>query len=148
MNAIITYTWELGEGTLTDSDNDGTYEVILENVPEGTYTITLTINAGDEYDFKRYSITLNAITSPEELFMFWVILIVAVSAASVLSIYIIEYQKILKYPKPVRKIRESRKKLKKKKAPKLNLRSRDEILDSIFEKEVGDFSKIVKGKYK
>jgi hypothetical protein len=147
-NAVITYIWELGEGTLTDLDNDGTYEAILENVPEGTYTIIFIIQTGDQYDFKRYSITLNAIFSVEEFFMFLIILIIAVSAAAVLGIYIIAYQKVLKYPKSVRKVRGSRKKLKKKKAPKLDLMSREQSLDYIFENELGDYSKTLKKKFK
>ena len=76
------------------------------------------------------------------------LLIISTSAAITIGAYLVAYQKVFKFPRPVRKVRSFRNKLKKKKAPKLTLASRDETLDSIYQAELGDFSKKLKIKYK
>ncbi|GAG95307.1 unnamed protein product, partial [marine sediment metagenome] len=50
-NATVRYTWELGQGYLTDDDNNGIFEVTLENIPEGT-SINLKVSFNDLKDGK------------------------------------------------------------------------------------------------
>ncbi|MEJ2278402.1 MAG: hypothetical protein P8Y70_11735 [Candidatus Lokiarchaeota archaeon] len=147
-NATVRYTWELGQGTLTDKNNDGVYEASLSNLREGTYIITITAFAGDDYEFERFRITLNVIRPPGETFLFQVLTIVGVAATIGISGYLIAYQRVLKYPKPVRKIRKFKKNLKKKKIPDLELRSREKVLRSEYEKNLGSLSKEINAKTK
>ncbi|MFX1567362.1 MAG: hypothetical protein ACFFCV_03240 [Promethearchaeota archaeon] len=60
--AIVTYIWAYGQGELEDPDNNGIYEVLLENVREGFHIITIIAFAGEDYDFEPYELTLIVIT--------------------------------------------------------------------------------------
>lgn len=51
-DAYVTYTWEGGDGILTDLDNDGIYTGVIPNVPSGTYTITISAFAGTILNYK------------------------------------------------------------------------------------------------
>ena len=135
-NALVTYTWALGQGTLLDSNNDGIYETTLTNVPEGTYTITISVYAGDNYEFERYRITLNVIRPPEESLLFIILTIVSIAAALGIGGYFIAYQRVLKYPKSVRKIRKYKSTLKKKDAPNVEIHSRTELLKMHYQEEL------------
>lgn len=148
-NATVRYTWELGQGYLTDDDNNGIFEVTLENIPEGTFTITFTIlNVSDDYLFERKVITLNVISSPEETLLFLILTIVAIAAFISVTIYFIAYQRVLKYPKPVRKIHKFKKTLKKKKSPDVEILSSKVLLKALYNEELDPVAKLFKGKMK
>ncbi len=148
-NATVRYTWELGQGYLTDDDNNGIFEVTLENIPEGTFTITFTIlNVSDDYLFERKVITLNVISSPEETLLFQILTIVAIAAFISVTGYFIAYQRVLKYPKPVRKIHKFKKTLKKKKSPDVEILSSKVLLKALYNKELDPVAKLFKGKMK
>ncbi|MHA1185913.1 MAG: hypothetical protein ACTSSK_03425, partial [Candidatus Heimdallarchaeota archaeon] len=61
LNATVTYTWTYGQGTLTDPEDDGVYEGTISNLVEGTFVITISVYAGDDYDFDRFTVTLNVV---------------------------------------------------------------------------------------
>ncbi|MHA2100603.1 MAG: hypothetical protein ACW99A_18160, partial [Candidatus Kariarchaeaceae archaeon] len=44
--ARVIYTWAFGQGELTDPESDGVYEVRFENIPEGVFTVSITVYAG------------------------------------------------------------------------------------------------------
>lgn len=142
--ANVTYSWAFGEGELQDLDGDGIYEADLGNVPSGTYKITITVYAGDNYKFERFEVTLNAFI-PEEQSLFWLLLfLIALVSALVLSVYAAAYQSYLKYPKPVRKIHKFKKALKKKKLPDVEVDSLKESIKSGHEKETLSRAKFLK----
>jgi len=148
-NATVRYTWELGQGYLTDEDNDGIYKVTLENIPPGTFTFTFTVlNVSDDYLFERKTITLNVVSPPEEALLFQILTIVAVAAVIGISSYFIAYQRILKYPKPVRKIHKFKKTLKKKKGPDVEIVPSKVILTNLYKEELDPIAKLFKGKIK
>ncbi|MBA7702601.1 hypothetical protein ES703_111370 [subsurface metagenome] len=148
-NATVRYTWELGQGYLTDDDNNGIFEVTLGNIPEGTFTITFTIlNVSDDYLFERKVITLNVISSPEETLLFQILTIVAIAAFISVTGYFIAYQRVLKYPKPVRKIHKFKKTLKKKKSPDVEILSSKVLLKALYNEELDPVAKLFKGKMK
>ena len=147
-NATVTYTWIFGQGELLASDTDGKYEATLTNVPEGTYMITISVYAGDDYEFKSYEITLNVVRSTEENLLFLILTIVGISASVVLAAFFFAYQRILKYPKPVRKIRKFKKTLKKKKVPDVEILSSSDALTTLYKEELGPIAKLFKGKIK
>ena len=87
--AIVEYSWEFGTGILEDNNNDGIYEVLLQKCAVGSYTLTITAHAGDNYDFKSYELNLIVIEPApiknEILPLFWVILIILFIIVGVLS---------------------------------------------------------------
>ncbi|MFX0138169.1 MAG: hypothetical protein ACFFDN_31285, partial [Candidatus Hodarchaeota archaeon] len=97
INATVTYSTDFGQGELLDPDQDGTFQLELANVPEGTYEITISVYAGDDYDFERFRITLNAIRPPENVLLFQILTIVGIGAAITVGGYFIAYQRVLKY---------------------------------------------------
>ncbi|MHA1661386.1 MAG: hypothetical protein ACTSUT_20000, partial [Promethearchaeota archaeon] len=141
---------DLKEGVLLDSDKDGIYEVVLENLPEnlpeGPYTITITVVADDDYEFKSYDITINVVRPLEEVLLFQLLSIVGIGGAVCLGGYLIAYQKVLKYPKPVRKVRKFRKTLKRKKLTGIEIASRESALKSLYGQQLGKLTKLLKGK--
>jgi hypothetical protein len=147
-DSIVTYSSSLGDGVLLDSNNDGIYEVIIENAPIGTYSIFIHAYGSEIYDFKDYEIILTVIRPGEELILFQLILIGAIVATIGLGSYFYAYQKILKYPVPVRKVRKFRKSLDKKEAPKVAIMDRERSLKSKYQKEVDKSSKYLKSKPK
>ncbi len=135
-NATVTYRWAYGQGTLLDPENDGTYEVELENIPTGTYTITITASAGDDYSFETYEITLNvvSVTPPD----FSLLFITLVGALVVLVVGFTLYEVRFKYPPTVRKSRKIRKKIKKgkKTKPVKDIASREDLIKDHLESNV------------
>ncbi|KKL85346.1 hypothetical protein LCGC14_1955650, partial [marine sediment metagenome] len=121
-NANVTYRWTYGQGVLTDYDNDGIYEADLENIPEGSYTITITASAGDDYNFESYEITISAITEPKSD-QTWLIYVLFGGIIGLVSVFTL-YQTYFKYPPMIRKIRKLRKKIRKGKKTKLILTSK------------------------
>jgi len=115
IGAQVKYTWEFGQGELLDSDGDGIYEVTFENVPDGVFDVSITVFAGDNYEYIRYEFTINSIRPAEEVLLIQILIIGAISATLAVTGYFIAYQKVLKYPKPVRKIRKFKNNIKSKK---------------------------------
>jgi hypothetical protein len=128
--AIVTYRWAYGQGNLTDSDNDGIYEAVIDGVPIGTYLITITASGYENYDFESYEITLSVteIAGPEGLtWLVYVLIGVIVGVIVGFS----AYQTRFKYPPMVRKIRKLRKKIRKgKKTKPIASLKRIEIIES------------------
>jgi hypothetical protein len=145
-DADVTYEWKLEDGDLKEED-DGVYEVTLENVPEGTYTITISaFMEGGQYEFDDLEITLVVKSPAEENLLFRILLIIAIIAGVALGSYFVVYQKYLKYPKPVRKVRKFRKTLKRKNAPKTEIIDREKGFKALFSEKVGKASRFLKGK--
>ncbi|MFX0027058.1 MAG: hypothetical protein ACFE8M_11660 [Candidatus Hermodarchaeota archaeon] len=134
-NATVTYKWAYGQGLLFEPENDGIYEADLVNVPSGTYIITITASAGDDYDFDSYEITLS-VNVREGLDLTWLVIIFSSVIIGLLSIFGL-YQKHFKYPPLVRKIRKLRKKVSKgKKIKPIGLSNRNEILRSSYNDQI------------
>ena len=138
-NANITYRWAYGQGTLLDPENDGIYEGELENIPTGTYIITFTVSAGDDYNFETYKITLNvvSVTPPD----FTLLFIALAGGLVALVIGFTMYEVRFKYPAIVRKSRKVRKKIKKgrKTKPVKDIISREDLIKDHLENNVEIF---------
>jgi len=127
-NATVTYRWAYSQGTLLDPEDDGTYVVELENIPTGTYTITISASAGDDYNFETYEITLNVVSVTPPDFSTIFILLAGVLGALVIGFTLYEVR--FKYPATVRKSRKVRKKIRKgkKTKPVKDIISREELI--------------------
>jgi hypothetical protein len=144
--AIVMYVSELGNGILTDSDNDGIYEMTFHDLPDGIFTIIITAIAGDQYYIQDFEISLNVFIPEEEFVIFQILMGTGIAAAVLIAGYLYAYQKVLKYPKPVRKVRKYRKALTKEKDPGVRIIDRKISFNNIFQKEVNKSSKFLKGK--
>ncbi|MFX1274989.1 MAG: hypothetical protein ACFFBP_10210 [Promethearchaeota archaeon] len=149
-NANVQYSWLYGTGTLQDSNNDGIYEVDLEQAPPGTYTVTITAYAGDNYDFERYQITVTISQPPSEpvdnTFLFTV-LAITVSSLIGTSVYATLYQIRFKVPKQLRKLRKYRKTLKKPMGPgNVSITNRGSSITSQYEEKINKIQKNLKEK--
>jgi len=92
--ATVRFYWEFGQGTLTDSDGDGVYEAILEAIPEGSYTITITATTNGDYQFDSIQLTINALSTTGGInIIFVIILIGAVAAVSAVAFVIVKKSK-------------------------------------------------------
>ncbi|MBY8990437.1 MAG: hypothetical protein KGD58_06755 [Candidatus Lokiarchaeota archaeon] len=128
-NATVTYRWERGQGELVDLDNDGIYEVVLRNLPAGSYVIIINAYAGEDYEFETFEIILNARAKPGFDYTF-IIILLSIGILG-LGTYFVLYQKYFKYPPKVRKIRKLRKKISKnKRLNPISLQTRDDIIRS------------------
>ena len=143
--AVVSYSG-LGSGSLTDGDNDGVYEVVFENIAEGTFKIVITVFYNDNYEFESYEVTISAIRPAGEALLILILTIAVTSAALIIVGYIYAYQKYLKYPKSVRKVRKYRKTLEKAKDPRVNIAKREKAFNAAYEEELKISSKILKGK--
>ncbi len=144
--AIVSYSGALGQGFLVDPDNDGIYEIVFENIPEGTIKIIITAYYGDNYEFENYEITVSAITPAEEALLILIMIIAITSAAIIIGGYIYAYQKYLKYPKPVRKVRKFSKTLGKTKNPRIDITEREKAFSVEYQSELNKTSKLLKGR--
>ena len=138
-NATVTYIWAYGQGELEEMDNTGIYEIVLENVPEGVFTITISAFKGVEYDFESNEITL-IVSSPvvqPEPDLSWLIYILVGGIAGLVMVFTL-YQTHYKYPLMVRKIRKLRRNIKKgKKAkPTQDITSREDLVKAHLESNV------------
>ena len=70
LNATVTYIWTYGQGTLTDPEDDGIYEGTISNLVEGTFVINISVYAGEDYEFERFTITLIVVQPPEAILLF------------------------------------------------------------------------------
>jgi len=146
-NATVRYSWDYGQGYLTDEDNNGIYEGILENIPSGTYTIILSVlNVSDDYFFESKVITIISVPHEEDTLLILILLGFSVVAIIVLGSYFVAYQRVLKFPKPIRKIHKFKKTLKKKKAPDVEILPRNVLLKTLYEEELASITKLLKGK--
>ena len=132
-NATVTYRWAYGQGTLSDLGNNGTYAFELENIQTGTYTITITASAGDDYSFETYKITLNVVSVPPDDFSLLFITLAGALIALVVGFTLYEVR--FKYPPTVRKSRKIRKKIRKSKKtkPVKDIMSREELIKDRLE---------------
>ncbi len=146
IGASVNFSWAFGRGSLTDADSDGIYETTLGNLVEGTYTIIISAYFGDNYDFDSYEITLTVIRDTGELLFFIIATIIIISAGVALLGYLILYMRVLKYPKPVRKVRKYRRTLKNKKVPRTSIESRENKVKSVYENQISNSKKFLKGK--
>ncbi|MBA7681987.1 hypothetical protein ES703_90333 [subsurface metagenome] len=138
-DAVVTYRWAYGQGELLDLNNTGTYEGFLENVPEGTYTITINAFKSDNYDFITKEITLivtRTETGPGPD-LSWLVYILIGAIIGLVGIFTL-YQKTLKYPPTVRKSRKIRKKIRKgkKTKPVKDIASREDLIKDQIESNV------------
>ena len=140
-NASLRYSWEFGQGILTDPDNDGIYVLKLNNVPEGSYTIRISAFAGENYEFESYQLTLTATLDPEVFLLVQTLIIIAIVASAAIGGYIYAYQKVLKYPKSVRKVRKFKKTLSKDKKPDISIKERKNAFNEAYQKELEESTK-------
>ena len=148
-NATVQYSWIYGTGTLEDIDGDGIYEVYLEDAPPGTYTVTVTAYAGDDYDFERYqvTVTVNKPTTTGGGNPFFIIFLVTLISLICVAGYAVLYQKKLKIPKPIRKLRRYRRTLKRVKGvEKIEIIGRKEAIDDLYDVFIDNVSKSLKEK--
>ncbi|MHA1257606.1 MAG: carboxypeptidase-like regulatory domain-containing protein, partial [Promethearchaeota archaeon] len=133
-NATVTYKWAYGQGELIE--DNGFYEVDLVNIPSGTYTITITASAGDDYTFDTYEITLTigSVTPPD----FSMLFIISAGGIVVLVGAFTLYEVRFKYPATVRKSRKIRKKIKKgrKTKPIKEIASREDLIKVHLESNI------------
>jgi hypothetical protein len=146
IGAVVSYSGNLGNGILTDGDNDGVYEVVFENIAEGTFKIVITAFYGDNYEFESYEVTISAIRPAGEALLIIILTIAIISAAVIIMGYIYAYQKVLKYPKPVRKVRKYHKTLEKARDPKVAIEKREKAFSEAYKEEMNKTSKAIKGK--
>jgi hypothetical protein len=142
--ALVKYTYTLGQGELGEVGN-GLYQVQFDNVPEGSYSITVTVYAGDDYDFERFVVSLNVAMPPEQTLMYQILTFVAISATIGIGGYLIAYQRVLKYPVPVRKVRKYRNKYRKK-FVKADILHREDAFNSLYVAGLGKAARMLKGK--
>ncbi|MHA2100604.1 MAG: Ig-like domain-containing protein, partial [Candidatus Kariarchaeaceae archaeon] len=141
--ALVKYTYTLGQGELGEVGN-GLYQVQFDNVPEGSYSITVTVYAGDDYDFERFVVSLNVAMPPEQTLMYQILTFVAISATIGIGGYLIAYQRVLKYPVPVRKVRKYRNKYRKK-FVKADILHREDAFNSLYVAGLGKAARMLKG---
>jgi len=128
--ATVSFMWDFGLGELTDLDNDGVYEIILQNVKVGSHIITITaFTSGDLYEFETYTIVLNVIAE-SGVDLTWIVIGLAGGIMGLVSVFI-SYQKHFKYPPMVRKARKLRKNIRKgKKTKALLIAKREDIINN------------------
>ncbi|NVM37599.1 MAG: hypothetical protein HWN81_18530 [Candidatus Lokiarchaeota archaeon] len=126
---MVFYSWSFGQVPLTDPDNDGIYEDVIRNVPEGSYSITISAYGIEDYNFQDYILTLNAIT-PTQPDWTWLIILLSGAFGGLVIVFSL-YQFHFKYPPMVRKIRKLRKCISKGKSTKQIITlGRNEIIES------------------
>ena len=144
--AIVLYSWEQENGFLTDPDNDGIYEVIIPNIPEGTHSINITVFGGNIYNFESYEIIVAAFNPRENLLFFQILLIIGIIVSVSLGGYLYAYHKYLKFPKTVRKVRKFSKTLEKKRSPNVSVLNRKKAFILAYREEFHKSSRFLKGK--
>jgi len=133
--AIVTYIWDLDPIPRVLTENDGIYEGVIENPPEGLYTITISVFAGEDYEFEDLEIPLNVGASKPGIQpdLGWLIYILIGAILGLVLIFTL-YQTHFKYPPMVRKIRKLKKKVKKaKKMKPILVSKREEIIGRSIE---------------
>ena len=127
--AVVTYSYLNSDGILTDLDNNGIYEGIIQNLPLGSHVITINAFVGDDYQVQSFQLTINAFAPPNPLFDLLVYLLIG--GIVIVSSGILLYQTHFKYPPIVRKIRKLKKKIRKeKKLKELDIINRGILVSS------------------
>ncbi len=103
----------------------------------------ITISITDVYLYISYKEYFADIFS--EPWIFAGLFIIAIFGAAILASYLIAYQTYLKYPVPVRKVRKYRKTLIKEKDPGIRIIKRKSSFKKIFQNELDNTSKFLKG---
>ncbi len=146
--SIVTFSWEQASGILADPNNDGIYEITIPNLPLGDFTFTISGFAGDDYDIQDFDIFVISVAQEvEDPTLFIALFILAIILVSGLISYLVIYQRYLKYPKPVRKVRKYKKSLRKKNVPSIYIRGRESSFKSLYNENIGTFSKDLKLKH-
>jgi hypothetical protein len=145
--AIVTYSWSGGDGFLTDPDDDGIYTGLIPNVASGTYTITISAFAGDDYEVQNYQITLNVLQLPGEDWSWLVYTLIGAIAG--LGFVILLYQTHFKYPPMVRKIRKLRKKVGKNKTKikPIDINGREKIISTNLNNSLSKLQSPIEGNH-
>ena len=146
IGANVSYSWIFEDGALIDPENDGTYEASIGGIQEGSYTIIITVDAGDQYDFPPLEITLVVVRDPDEIIPLQIILIISIISAIVLGVYLTLYLTILKFPKPIRRVKKFSKTLRREKMPKTEVIDREKAFRTSYEYTTSNSSKFLKGK--
>ncbi|MFX1441770.1 MAG: hypothetical protein ACFFHV_00010 [Promethearchaeota archaeon] len=144
--AVVSYEWKHGDDDFDEKGN-GEYEATLEDVPRGTYTITITVvESSNIYNFEEYEITLKALRTEEDTLLWQILLVIAIITGAAFASYIVYYQKVLKYPRPVRKVRKYRKTLKKRKPPYKgkNITDREKGFKDLYKNQIAKISSSLK----
>ena len=142
----VNYSWVFGNGTLLDPENDGIYEVTIPGLPLGSYDIIIIAYLSDDYDVQSYKITLIVTKPSDNIFFFQIGIIIGIVAASIVGGYMVLYWRIFRFPKVVRKIRKFRRTLRQKKAPKIEINSREKGFNLKYNEELSKTSKFLHGK--
>ena len=58
LNTTVVYTWQFGQGELTDLNSDGIYEVFLNSTMVGVYNLVISAYKGENYDFQSFEIII------------------------------------------------------------------------------------------
>ena len=58
LNTTVVYTWQFGQGELTDLNSDGIYEVFLNSTMVGVYNLVIYAYKGENYDFQSFEIII------------------------------------------------------------------------------------------
>ncbi|MFX1278483.1 MAG: hypothetical protein ACFFA3_03650 [Promethearchaeota archaeon] len=144
--AIVTYSWEKGNGIFEDPDNDGIYEATISNVPVGTHPIIIDAFGGDKYNFISLEFIIVASKLKDSSIIFQILLIVGIIVSIALGAYLYAYQKVLKYPRTVRKVRKYRKRLRRTGLPRISIVDRNKAFETVFHEELSKTSKFLRGK--
>ncbi len=127
--AVVTYSYSNGDGVLSDPDNDGIYEGIIQNLLPGSHVVTINALVGDDYQVQSFQLTINALSPPNPLLD--LLIYILLGAIVVVSGGIVLYQTHFKYPPTIRKIRKLKKKIRKeKKLKKIEISNRGNIISN------------------
>lgn len=127
--AVVTYSYLNGDGVLTDIDNDGIYEGIIQNLLPGSHVVTISALIGDDYIVQNFQLTINAFSPPNPLLD--ILVYILMGGIVVVSVSITLYQTHFKYPPTIRKIRKLKKKIRKeKKLKKIEIVNRGNIISN------------------
>jgi len=140
--AIVTYTWNLDPIPRVLTENNGIYEGEIEDPPEGLYTITISVFAGEDYEFEDLEITLNvgAYVPGTQPDLGWLIYILIGAILGLVLIFTL-YQTHFKYPPMVRKIRKLKKKVRKtKKTKQILVNTREQLIKDNRENRMKDLN--------
>ena len=139
--AIVTYTWDRDSIPRVLTETNGIYRGEIEDPPEGLYTITISVFAGEDYEFEDLPITLNvgAYVPGAQPDLGWLIYVLIGAMIGLVVVFTL-YQTHFKYPPMVRKIRKLKKNVKKaKKTKPIVVDKREDIINA----DIEDYKKIL-----
>ncbi|MBA7637905.1 hypothetical protein ES703_45554 [subsurface metagenome] len=135
--AIVTYTWDRDSIPRVLTETNGIYEGEIVNPPEGLYIITISVFAGEDYEFEDLPITLNvgAYVPGAQPDLGWLIYVLIGAMIGLVVVFTL-YQTHFKYPPMVRKIRKLKKNVKKaKKTKPILVNKRDELIETSIQNQ-------------